>query len=79
MIQICTFPDRSFWTPRVAWNSYRNEYLVVWDHEYSATDHDIYGQLLDVNGNKVGGYISISTWTQNDTHPAVAVNRATGE
>jgi hypothetical protein len=28
---IFQWPNRSFWSPRVAWNSYRNEYLVVWN------------------------------------------------
>jgi hypothetical protein len=65
-------------TPRVTTNE-QDRYLVVWDHEYSATDHDIHGQLLDVDGNKVGGYINIAISTENDTHPAVAANGATGE
>jgi hypothetical protein len=65
-------------TPQVTTNE-QDRYLVVWDHEYSATDHDIHGQLLDVNGNKVGGYINIAISTENDTHPAVAANGATGE
>ncbi|HSJ53850.1 MAG TPA: hypothetical protein VLC52_08875 [Anaerolineae bacterium] len=28
---IFQWPDRSFWSPRVVWNSYHNEYLVVWN------------------------------------------------
>jgi hypothetical protein len=27
--KIISWANRSFWMPRVAWNSYRNEYLVV--------------------------------------------------
>lgn len=77
VIPICTELNHQN-TPRVTTNE-QDRNLVVWDHEYSATDHDIYGQLLDVNGNKVGGYIGISVWTQNDTHPAVAANGGTGE
>jgi hypothetical protein len=65
-------------TPRVTTNE-QDRYLVVWDHEYSATDHDIHGQLLDVDGNKVGGYINIAISIENDTRPAVAANGATGE
>jgi hypothetical protein len=29
--RIIQWADRSFWTPRVAWNSYRNEYFVIWN------------------------------------------------
>jgi hypothetical protein len=65
-------------TPRVTTNE-QDRYLVVWDHEYGSTDHDIYGQLLDVNGHKVDGYINLTIATYNDTHPAVAANGATGE
>ena len=28
---IFQWANRSFWSPRVAWNSYRNEYLVIWN------------------------------------------------
>lgn len=52
---------------------------MVWDHEYSATDRDIHGQSLEVDGNKVGGCIAIATSMEDDTHPAVATNGATGE
>jgi hypothetical protein len=65
-------------TPQVTTNE-QDRYLVVWDHEYSTTDHDIHGQLLDVDGNQVGSNIAISISTENDTHPAVAANGASGE
>jgi len=29
--KIISWANRSFWTPRVAWNSHRNEYFVVWN------------------------------------------------
>jgi hypothetical protein len=29
--KIISWPNRSFYSPKVAWNSYRNEYLVVWN------------------------------------------------
>jgi len=35
--QIITWPNRTFWTPRVAWNSIRNEYLVVWSAHDATT------------------------------------------
>ncbi|MBN1993564.1 MAG: hypothetical protein JW953_12765 [Anaerolineae bacterium] len=60
--QIITWPNRTFWTPRVAWNSYRNEYLVVWS-AYDATTltpTDIAHAILSNNGTKLYGAI-IST------------------
>jgi len=45
---IFAWPHRAFWTPRVAWNSYRNEYLVVAD-AYDTTT----GRYNDVAGRRV--------------------------
>jgi len=61
--QIITYLNRTFWTPRVAWNSYRNEYLVVWS-AYDATTltpTDIAHALLDADGSKLFGTIISST------------------
>jgi len=56
--KIFSWTDRSFMLPRVAWNSYRNEYLVVW----SAYDT---GTLLytDVAGIRV-----LADGTMPDSH-----------
>ncbi len=46
--QIFAWPNRGFWTPRVAWNSYRNEYLVI------ANGFDTVTSLAnDVSGRRV--------------------------
>ena len=54
--EIISWHQRSMWSPRVDWNSKRNEYLVVW----SAVDtsggqpgvpSDISSMTLDANGN----------------------------
>ncbi|MEW6536814.1 MAG: DNRLRE domain-containing protein [Candidatus Auribacterota bacterium] len=50
--------------PRAAWNGL--SYLVVWETRNSSkTDAEIYGQLVDENGNKIGGEIQINTYTTN--------------
>lgn len=61
--------------PAVATNQ-QNRYIVVWEHEYSSTDHDTYGREYDALGNPVGSYFTIASWTQNDTVPDVAANGA---
>lgn len=63
--QIITWPNRTFWTPRVAWNSLRNEYLVVWN-AFDATTSlptDIAHAILSNNGVKLYGAV-ISTAEQ---------------
>jgi hypothetical protein len=64
--------------PAVATNE-QNKYMVVWEHEYDATDHDIYGREYNVNGTPVGSYFTISSWTEDDTVPALAAYGATNE
>jgi hypothetical protein len=48
--------------------------MVVFEHEYNAADHDIYGQELDANGNKVGGKIPIRNSTLDEVHPDVTAS-----
>jgi hypothetical protein len=58
--KIISWTDRSFWTPRVAWNSIRNEYMVVWNAFDTTTSfppgipNDIAGaRVTNENGGKV--------------------------
>jgi len=64
--------------PAVATNE-QDKYMVVWEHEYSSTDHDIYGREYNVTGTPDGSYFTISSWTQDDTVPDVAANGANKE
>ena len=64
--------------PAVATNE-QDRYMVVWEHEYDATDHDIYGREYNVNGSPVGSYFTVASWTQDDTVPDVAANGASRE
>ena len=53
--RIITWPTRTFWTPRVAWNSFRNEYLVVWNALDAATlvPNDIAFVILSATGDRL--------------------------
>jgi hypothetical protein len=50
--RIIQWADRSFWTPRVAWNSYRNEYMVIWNAVDTTTmsNHDVAGCRISADG-----------------------------
>ncbi|MBU0495853.1 MAG: hypothetical protein KKA73_25075 [Chloroflexi bacterium] len=64
--------------PAVATNE-QDKYMVVWEHEYAWDDHDIYGREYNAIGTPDGSYFTISSWTQDDTVPAVAANGANKE
>jgi hypothetical protein len=70
--QIRDFPD-------VTYNLHRNEYLVTWDLELSASNIDIYGKRLTGNGDtltggdpSVMGEFVIAGWPSFEAAPAVA-------
>jgi len=65
--------------PDVAYNSSLNEFLVVWEYEYSSSDHDIYAQRVATDGTPIGGQIAIATPTNFDGNPAVAFNASDEE
>ena len=64
--------------PSVATNE-QDRYMVVWEHTYSTTDRDIYGREYYANGDPVGSYFTISSWTEDTTAPDVAANGASRE
>ena len=64
--------------PAIATNE-QDRYMVVWEHEYSSTDHDIYGREYKADGTPDGSYFTIASWTQDDTVPDVAANGANRE
>ena len=57
--QVITWPNRTFWTPRVAWSSLRNEYIVVWSALDATTSQatDVAHAIFDSDGNKLFGTI----------------------
>ncbi|MBN1661530.1 MAG: hypothetical protein JXA93_24265 [Anaerolineae bacterium] len=60
--------------PDVAYNAYGNDqWLVVWeDHRAGATNYDIYGRRVDVDGNTLGDAFAILNPTDFQSYPAVA-------
>lgn len=58
------------WTPHVAYSS--SWYGVVFDYEYSSTDHDIYASWVFHDGSTVLGPLPLDTSTNNDTKPVIS-------
>jgi hypothetical protein len=48
--------------------------VVVWDHTFSSTDHDIYAQLYDSSGRPKGPQITVDSTSSDDTLPKVAMD-----
>jgi hypothetical protein len=66
--------------PRVAYGSYANDFLVVWeDHHWGeAAGWDIYGQRVATDGSLRGADLTVADpGTQHATHPDVAYNPTT--
>jgi len=60
--------------PAVAYNTQHQEYLVVWQNDWSAND-DIYGQRIVGDGRILGPWFSIIAGTGNErTYPDVTYN-----
>jgi hypothetical protein len=71
-IDIATLPASDQIMPRVAYNTMRNKYLVVWaDFRWGASDPDIYGQRLHPTGARQGDEIPIAVSTQAELQPDV--------
>jgi hypothetical protein len=64
--------------PAVAYNPGANEFLVVWEHEWSASDHDIYGWRVAAGGGLVGA-AHVSTSGTDEGRPRVVYNPVAGE
>jgi hypothetical protein len=62
--EIVSYHGRTFWTPRVAWNSIRNQYLVVWTARDTTTwqPTDVALALLDSTGTRLFGTIISSDY-----------------
>ncbi len=65
--------------PAIAYNSVRDEYLVVWEYEYASNDHDLYAQRVSGAGSLTGSQIAVSLPIAYDSSPAVAYNAAADE
>lgn len=58
--------------PDVAFDETWNQYLVVWEHEFSALDIDVRSQKVDLNGNLVATAIFVTNQFGNEINPTVA-------
>jgi|GEM_PF-3255078 len=65
--------------PDVAYNTTAGQYLVVWEDEYSLTDHDILAQRVASNGSTLGAMIQVAYYVDWDARPAVAYNSVRDE
>ena len=65
--------------PSIAFNQEAGEYLVVFEHAFSETDHDIYGQRVSGNGSPVGSVFDIATSSNDESNPDVIYNPMSGE
>jgi len=69
----------------IAYNSADNEFFVTYYADLLGTDnvYNVYGQRVDVNGNRIGTETQISTLTSSSSfdaeHPAVVYNPANNE
>jgi len=66
--KIMSLTDRSFWAPQVAWNSNRNEYLVVWNALDTTTG------FPPGTYNKIGGYRVSASGTVYNSGPPIIID-----
>jgi len=78
---IYDWADRSFWSPRVAWNSYRNEYLVVWTAVNTLTGlpNDVAGVRVSASGSALSAYAILIAVTGTPHQADVTYNVAADE
>jgi hypothetical protein len=60
----CDWPD-------VGYSTASGDFLVVWEYESSATDHQIYGQYVTTSGTLSGSRIQIAAATTWECQPTV--------
>lgn len=71
--------DKHRLAPDVAYNQANGEFLVVWEYEFSAADHDIYARRVRADGTLVSGEFVITSLSNSESNPAVAYNPAANE
>lgn len=63
--------DNLAYSPAAAYNSQRDEFLVVWENVWASGKHDIYGRLVSASGQVLDLFV-IATSTVNRANPTVA-------
>lgn len=77
LIHICEIASNQD-APAIATNA-MDRYMVVWEHEHSSADHDIYAREYNADGSLVGNYFTIASWTEDTTAPDVTANGTNNE
>jgi hypothetical protein len=70
-ILVCDKPNQQYYSV-VAFDSHDN-FVIAWQ-DMRIADYNIYAQMFDANGTKVGGEISVCDATGNQAFPAIAMN-----
>lgn len=65
--------------PAVAYNPTDDEYLVVWEHAFSASDHDIYARRISGSGAPLGGTFVVVNSGTDESNPVVTFNQEAGQ
>lgn len=65
--------------PAVAYNAVADEYLVVYEYEYAADDHDIYGRRMRADGVPLGDAFVIAGSVAFESNPEIAYSAAGNE
>jgi hypothetical protein len=78
-VVIASEATRHRMNPSVAYNSSTNEFLVVFEYEYSVTDHDIHVRRVSSAGIPVGSVTPVVTPTNFDAVPVVVYNSVNTE
>lgn len=60
------------WNPSVAYDSANRRFFVAWEHEFSPSDHDIYGKVLNADGSTFKGTFPIYLTDKSQMYPMVA-------
>jgi hypothetical protein len=79
---IAKWNDRSFWRPRLSWNSLRNEYLVIWNaiNSLNGLANDVAGYRLTAAGSVLNPASPIIISDTSQPHEAdVAYNPVVDE
>jgi hypothetical protein len=65
--------------PDVVYNPASGEFLVVWEYEHSAADHDVYARRVAGDGTLIGDEFVISNLSNWESNPAVAYSTASNQ
>ncbi len=71
--------EKHVMNPDVAYNAAANEYLVAFELEFSAEDHDIYVRRVASDGTTIGGEIRVAASSNYESNPKLAYSESDSE